>query len=88
MARILSAQRDVGHYRNLLRENRGAGIGFALAASAVYAATYGYCEAADHATAEWRTIARRLRATYGDQLCVADVLAEMDAANCGAGDAA
>jgi hypothetical protein len=70
--------RDATHYRNLIARNPNASVGFTLAASAVYAARYGICEAAHHGTEEWRTIARELKAQWGETLSTSDVLAEMD----------
>jgi len=37
--------RDANHFRKMFDDNPGAGIGFSLAASAVYAQRYGVCEA-------------------------------------------
>ncbi len=71
--------RDAKHYRKLLRSNPSASVGFTLAASAVYAARFGVCEAEHHSTAEWKTIARQLRADYGEQLTADEVRAEIDA---------
>jgi hypothetical protein len=69
--------RDANHYIRLLDENPNAQVGFTLAASAVYAARYGSCEAADHGTDEWCYIARDLKARYGDNLNASDVRSEM-----------
>lgn len=69
--------RDANHYRRLLDENPNAQVGFTLAASAVYAARYGSCEAADHGTDEWREIARDLKARYGENLDADEVRSEM-----------
>jgi hypothetical protein len=70
--------RDANHYYKLLDQNPNAGVGFTLAASAVYAARYGSCEAADHGTEEWRTIARDLRSRYGETLDADEVRREME----------
>lgn len=69
--------RDAKHYRDLLSRNPNATVGFSLAASAVYAARFGSCEAADRSTPEWKRIARQLRQRYGDELSMAEVVAEM-----------
>jgi hypothetical protein len=72
--------RNEQHYRNML-EQTNASIGFALAAAMVYAARYGLCEAEHHSTEEWRTIARRLKSEYGENMDVDQVRAEMAAAH-------
>lgn len=72
--------RDARHYRRLLDQNDSASIGFTLAAAAVYAARYGQCEADDHATEEWKQIARHLKADYGENLTTDEVRAEMGVA--------
>ena len=36
--------RNARHYRSLLDRNPNAGVGFSLAAAAVYAARFGVCE--------------------------------------------
>ena len=72
--------RNATHYRNLITQNPGAGIGFTLAASAIYAAQHGMCEAEQSSTDEWRVIARDLKSRYGETLSGADVLEEMDKA--------
>jgi hypothetical protein len=69
--------RDANHYRRLLDQNPGAQVGFTLAASAVYAAHYGSCEAQDHGTDEWKSIARDLKARYGENLSDDEVRSEM-----------
>jgi hypothetical protein len=71
--------RTANHYRDLLARNPSASIGFTLAASAVYAARYGVCEADHHATPEWHEIASAVKARYGENLTVAEVIAAMDA---------
>ena len=80
--------RNEQHYRALLARNPSAGVGFTLAAAAVYAARYGFCEAEQHGTDEWKTIARRLKSEYGETLTVDEVTHEMDAANRSAAAAA
>lgn len=72
--------RDEQHYRRMLEANPGAGVGFTLAAAMIYAARYGACEAEQHGTEEFKTIARRLRTDYGESLDVDNVTAEMDRA--------
>lgn len=69
--------RDKQHYLRLLDQNPSASVGFALAASAVYAARYGSCEAPDHGTEEWREIARDLKSRYGENLDTDQVRSEM-----------
>jgi hypothetical protein len=69
--------RDAQHYSGLLDQNPSAQVGFSLAASAVYAARYGSCEAADHGTDEWGQIARDLKSRYGESLSADEVRAEM-----------
>lgn len=71
--------RDKKHFLRLLNDNPNASVGFSLAAAAIFAARNGTCEPNDHSTTEWKAIARRLRATYGENLAVDEVLAEMDA---------
>lgn len=71
--------RDKKHYLRLLAQNPNAGVGFALAAAAVFAARHGTCEPADHYTNEWKTIARKLKAKYGENLTTDEVRVEMDA---------
>jgi hypothetical protein len=71
--------RDRPHYARLLNENPNAGVGFSLAASAVYAARYGECEAEHRSTPEWAQIARALKARYGETLTPDEVRQEMDA---------
>lgn len=69
--------RDVKHYRGLLAENPTASVGFTLAASAIYAAKFGTCETDDHSTDEWKSIARDIKARYGESLSVDEVRTEM-----------
>ena len=69
--------RDANHFREMFEDNPGAGIGFTLAASAVYAQRYGVCEAEQHGTDEWRAIAIDLKHRYGENLTVEQISAEM-----------
>jgi len=69
--------RDARHYKNMIQKNTGASIGFALAASAVYASNFGFCEAKHHSTPEWRQIASGLKSKYGDTLTRDEALSEM-----------
>lgn len=69
--------RNARHYRDLLDRNPNAGVGFTLAAAAVYAARFGFCEAEQHGTDEFRDIARDLRTRYGDNLTTDEVRREM-----------
>lgn len=69
------------HYRRMLEQNQSASVGFALAAAMVYAARYGVCEPEHHGTDEFKSIARRLKSEYGENLTADDVAAEMDRAN-------
>ena len=70
--------RDANHYRQMFEQNTSTGIGFSLAASAVYAHRYGQCEAEHHATEEWRQIATDLQQRYGETLTAQQAIAEMD----------
>ncbi len=72
--------RDKQHYRKMLAENPSASVAFALAACMVYAARYGMFDNNDRSSGEWKTIARRLRAEYGENLNANQVTAEMDKA--------
>lgn len=72
--------RDEQHYRKMLASNPNAGVNFTLAACMVYAARYGACNDEQRASEEWKTIARRLRAEYGENLNADQVTAEMDKA--------
>jgi len=69
--------RDAAHYRKMFDDNPNAGIGFTLAAAAVYAARYGVCEAEQRGTEEWRAIARELKHRYGENLTIEQVVREM-----------
>jgi len=71
--------RNAQHYTTLLDQNPATSVGFALAASAVYAARHGVCENEHRATDEWAAIARDLRARYGENLTTDQVRAEMGA---------
>lgn len=70
--------RDKKHYLRLLAQNPNAGVGFALAAAAVFAARHGTCEPVDHSTDEFRQIARDLKARFGETLTTDEVRAEME----------
>jgi len=72
--------RNEHHYRRMLEQNPNAGVGFTLAAAMVYAARYGVCDPEHHGTDEFKTIARRLKSEYGENLTVDEVSAEMDTA--------
>jgi len=72
--------RNENHYREMIEKNPEASIGFTLAASAIYAAQHGLCEAEQSSTDEWRVIARDLKSRYGETLSGADVLDEMNRA--------
>jgi len=80
--------RDEQHYRQMLIQNPNASVGFTLAAAMVYAARYGICETEQHSTEEWKTIARRLKSIYGENLDVDEVTNEMDSAHVSAAGAA
>lgn len=80
--------RDARHYYRLLDQNPSAQVGFTLAAAAVYAARYGFCEAEQHSTEEWKRIARNLKADYGETLTTDEVRAEMKTAEQSAAAAA
>jgi len=69
--------RDAKHFRRMFEDNPSAGIGFTLAASAVYAQRYGACEAEHHATAEWREIALHLKTQYGETLTAEQAIEAM-----------
>ena len=73
--------RNEQHYRRMLEQNPSAGINLNLAASMVYAARYGVCEAEHHGTDEWRKIYFELKSKYGEPLGADQVSAEMDRAN-------
>lgn len=66
--------RNLAHYRTMFQQNPDATVGANLAASAVYAATYGVCEAEHHTTEEWRQIARSIRAQHGSTLSASDAM--------------
>lgn len=72
--------RNEQHYRRMLEQNQNASIGFTLAAAMVYAARYGMCDPEHHGTDEFKTIARRLKTEYGENLTVGECSAEMDKA--------
>ena len=68
------------HYKHLLFSNPNAAVGFTLAAQAVYAARNGEFNpnAEDHNDEEYRTIARELKRSYGENLTRDQVEAEMN----------
>lgn len=69
--------RTAKHYEELLDENPNASIGYTLAASAVYAARYGVCEAEDRSTEEYKLLARDLKNKYGLVLTADEVRERM-----------
>jgi hypothetical protein len=69
--------RNKAHYQKMLEQNPNASVGFTLAAAMVYAARFGVCEAEHHSTDEWKTIARDLKARYGETLTPDEARAEM-----------
>jgi hypothetical protein len=69
--------RNARHFYDLLDRNPNAGVGFTLAAAAVYAARHGFCETEHHATDEFHDIAVDLRTRYGDTLTTDEVRREM-----------
>lgn len=73
--------RNEQHYRNVLEQNPNASVGFSLAACMVYAARYGSCDDEQRSSEEWKTIARRLKSEYGENLEPEQVSAEMNGAN-------
>lgn len=73
----MPGRRDTQHYRRMLDENPNAGIGFSLAARAVYAARTGE-DATDPSDDDlFRAIARGLKRRYGETLTREQTLAEM-----------
>ena len=66
--------RTKDHYMKLLSGNPNATVGFSLAAQAIYAARFGVFEKSDD---EYRQIASDLKAKYGENLTVNEVLSEM-----------
>jgi hypothetical protein len=69
--------RDAEHYRDMLDRNPSAGVGFTLAAAAVYAARFGVCNAQERGTPEFREIALRLKRKYGETLTADEVRQRM-----------
>lgn len=66
------------HYERMLSENPCTTIGFTLAADMVFAARHEVTNRAEaHGSDEWRTIARNLKARYGENLTVEQVRHEM-----------
>lgn len=79
------ALRNEAHYRSLILRNPHATVGLSLAAIAVYAVFYGFCEKAQTNTEEYKNIFQSLQESYnGDNLTSQEVLSEMDAAQSGA----
>jgi hypothetical protein len=76
------------HFRKMLEQNPNASIGFTLAASMIYAARYGTCEAEHHGTDDWNNIARSLKSRYGETVPADDVSTEMNKAGKSAAAAA
>jgi len=54
------------HYWNMLTRKGEATVGFALAASAIYAAKFGVCGSQEIMSEKWLRIAAILKATYGN----------------------
>jgi hypothetical protein len=71
--------RDKKHYLNLFASNRSATIGVTLAAKAVFAAEHGFFDITHPNSAEWMTIARKLKRRYGENMSYEQVLEEMHA---------
>ena len=68
---------DAEHYWNLLSRKGEATVGFALAASAIYAAKFGVCGSQEIMDEKWLRIAATLKATYGNNLTAEQAIAEM-----------
>ena len=66
--------RTKDHYMKLLSGNPNATVGFSLAAQAVYSSRFGVFEKSDD---EYRQIASNLKAKYGENLTVNEVISEM-----------
>lgn len=69
----MARQRDREHYLDMMRRNPGAMVGFTLAASGIYAARYGVCEAKHHGTPEWKALAREVKHKHGEDIAASDV---------------
>jgi len=68
------------HYEKMLSENPTTSVDFSLAADMVFAARHGSINRGeDHEGAEWRTIAKKLKRKYGENLSVSQVLCEITA---------
>jgi hypothetical protein len=72
--------RNAQMYRDILNKDPDALIPVNLAASACYAARFGYCEEEQHQTEEWQLIYLGLRVKYGENPDARNVLFVMDAA--------
>ena len=73
----MSQTRSKQHFLDLLTNNPNAGVGFTLAAGAVFSARNGSWSTTDTRTEEWKTIARDLKARYGESLTPDQVRMEM-----------
>lgn len=71
-------KRTAEHFRALIAA--ADSVNPQMAASAVYAATYGEFTDEASTSTEWRTIARRFMREHGDSVPADAVLAEMDSA--------
>jgi hypothetical protein len=69
--------RSKKHFLDLFTKNPDAGVGFTLAAGAVFAARHGSWSTTDTRTEEWKTIARDLKTRYGESLTPDQVRMEM-----------
>jgi len=73
--------RTLTHYQKILSGNPDTTIGFTLAADMIYAARHGMIKRSEaHGSDEWKTIARNLKARYGESLSVDEVRSEMSPA--------
>jgi len=73
--------RTITHYQKLLADNPGTTIGYTLAADMIYAARHTIIKRSEaRDTDEWKTIARNLKARYGESLSVDEVRSEMSPA--------
>lgn len=73
--------RTITHYQKLLADNPGTTIGYNLAADMIYAARHTIIKRSEaRDTDEWKTIARNLKARYGESLSVDEVRSEMSPA--------
>ena len=73
--------RTITHYQKLLADNPGTTIGYNLATDMIYAARHTIIKRSEaRDTDEWKTIARNLKARYGESLSVDEVRSEMSPA--------